>query len=356
MSFPQPKPQPLKTALFTLLKVAVSAAIIAYLVYDATQTEGEENVFANLLAQPKQWGMLFLAWVCCTVAVLLTFVRWWHLVRALDIPCGLSEALGISFWGYLFNLAPLGIVGGDVFKAVMLAHRQPRHRARAVASVLADRVIGLYLLFVVASVGILFSGLWRVADADVRWICKLTFLLTIAGAVVLAIMLAFRLDEEPLQRLCKKIPRLGQPLESLIRAIWLYRGRPVVLMLSSVMSVGVHALFACGCYFIACGLPGNHLSLVQHFVVMPLSSAAGVLPLPMGPFEFVLEYLYTHVPVPGPPIAVGQGLVVALAYRLVTVLIAGLGVFYYFGARREYSQAVQAETAANENQPDVSGM
>jgi len=354
MSSQQKKLQYLKKTLLTLLKIGISAAIIAYLVYDATRTEAEENVFTTLLSQPKQWDMLFLAWACCTLAVLLTFVRWWYLVRALDIPCGLNEALGISFWGYLFNLAPLGIVGGDVLKAVMLAHRQPSHRAKAVASVLADRVIGLYLLFVVASAGILFSGLWHVFDADVRWICKLTFLLTIAGGVVLALMSAYRLDEELLTRWCTLIPKLGRPLESLIRAVWLYRDRPMVLTVSSVMSIGVHALFACGCYFIARGLPGNYLSLAQHFVVMPLSSAAGVLPLPLGPFEFVLEYLYTHVPVAGPAIAVGQGLVVALAYRLITVLIAGLGVCYYFGERTEYSQAVQVEATASGNQP-VSG-
>ena len=29
------------------------------------------------------------------------------------------------------------------------------------------------------------------------------------------------------------------------------------------MTVGVHSLFAVGCYLIACGLPGNHLSLAS---------------------------------------------------------------------------------------------
>ena len=80
---------------------------------------------------------------------------------ALDVPCRFADAIRISFWGFLFNLAPLGIVGGDVVKAVMLDHEHRGHRAKAVASVLVDRVIGLYVLFLVASAAILLTGFWR---------------------------------------------------------------------------------------------------------------------------------------------------------------------------------------------------
>jgi hypothetical protein len=40
------------------------------------------------------------------------------------------------------------------------------------------------------------------------------------------------------------------------------------------------------------------------------------------------------------PIAAGQGLVVALAYRIITLLIAGLGTFYYFRNRREMGEVM----------------
>ena len=82
-----------------------------------------------------------------------------------------------------------------------------------------------------------------------------------------------------------RIPRVGRPLESLIVAVRMYRHKPLVLAVSSLATVGVHSLFAIGCWLIACGLPGNHLSLGDHFVVMPLASAMGVIPLAMGPLE-----------------------------------------------------------------------
>ena len=72
-----------------------------------------------------------------------------------------------------------------------------------------------------------------------------------------------------------------------------------------------------------------------------------VIPLPIGPTEAALEYLYTHVPMAGVPIAAGQGLVVALVYRLITLLIAALGVLYYFGNRREMAEVIHEAEAEN---------
>ena len=66
----------------------------------------------------------------------------------------MPDAMRIGFIGYLFNLAPMGIVGGDLLKAWMLAREKPGNRAKALASVVVDRIIGLYVLFLVAAAGV----------------------------------------------------------------------------------------------------------------------------------------------------------------------------------------------------------
>jgi glycosyltransferase 2 family protein len=82
--------------------------------------------------------------------------------------------------------------------------------------------------------------------------------------------------------------------------------------------------------------------------VIPLSSAMGVIPLPMGPFEWVLDSFYMKVPVAGPHIPAGQGLVVALVYRLINLLIAALGIKYYFSNRREMAEVIhESESEAS---------
>jgi uncharacterized protein (TIRG00374 family) len=328
----------LKKVLVMLLKVALSATIIGYLAYAATK---RGDVFTNLRDEPKHWDLLAAAWACCTMAVALTFVRWWYLVRALDVPWPLADAIRMGFWGFLFNLLPLGIVGGDLVKAVMFGHEQPQHRAKGVASVLVDRVIGLYLLFVVASVAMLLTGFWwRIDNPDIHLMCEVTFILTIVGTIGLGVLLGPDLFVSRAIRASGRIPRIGPPLQSLLNAVRLYKHKPLVLFLSSLMSIGVHCSFAVGLYLIACGLPGNHLTLADHFVVIPVSNVAGVLPLPAGPFEAVLDSLYTLVPVAGVPIIAGQGLVVALIYRLITLLIAAFGIPYYLGNRREMAEVI----------------
>ncbi|HEY4759984.1 MAG TPA: lysylphosphatidylglycerol synthase transmembrane domain-containing protein [Thermoguttaceae bacterium] len=333
----------MKKTIVTLLKVSISVGLIAYLIWDATRGQDKVNVFANLRDQPKNWWILAGAWAVSTAAVLLTFIRWWYLVRALEIPCRFSDAIRISFWGFLFNLAPLGIVGGDLVKAFMLAHEHRRYRARAIASVLFDRALGLYILFVVASVAILLTGFWRIDVPEIRMISQATFIITIAGTLGIVLLLMPGVTDGRLSRAIGRLPRVGHILASLIDAVRMYRRKPIVLFVSSLMCIGVMCLFSIGIYLIARGLPGEVLSLGLHFVVMPLSAAVGVLPLPLGPFEFVLEFLYTHVPQAGASIAKGQGLVVALAYRLITVLIAALGIYYYLGNRREVADAIHEE-------------
>ena len=334
----------MKRLVITLLKVAVSAAIIGWLVYKYTRGTENGNVFRNLVEHWKDWDwwMLAAATAACTVAVLITFVRWWYLVRALGIPCRLLDAIRISFWGYLFNFAPLGIVSGDLLKAVILDHEHPQHRAKAVASVLVDRVIGLWVLFVFLTATILLTGFyWRYfADALLRGTCDSVFAVTAGSTIGLALLMAPEQHIGWLIRLMGRIPRVGPPLESLARAVRMFRHEPMVLSLSSLATVGVHGLFALGVYFIACGLPGGHPSLADHLVAMPTSAATQVIPVPLGPLEGTLDAFYNRTKIVGPPITPGQGFVVALAYRLVTVLIAVFGLPFYFLNRREMAEVM----------------
>src|SRR5262249_13835966 len=86
-------------------------------------------------------------------SLLLTFVRWYVLVRAQGLPFKLSDALRLGMAGFFFNSFLPGAVGGDILKAMFLAREQSR-RAVAVATVVMDRVIGLWaLVWIVALLG-----------------------------------------------------------------------------------------------------------------------------------------------------------------------------------------------------------
>jgi hypothetical protein len=352
----------LKKILFNTAKVGISLALIGYLVWDA-MNRGESAFVKDGHFAPEElmkvgrraashWGWLLAASLSCGAAVLLTMVRWHYLVRALDLPLRWAEALRIGFLGYMFNLAPFGIVGGDVLKAWLLARIQHGRRAEAVATVVVDRVVGLYLLFVVASTAIFLTGFWKIPAPFVQWTCKITLVATAVSTVGVIAVLLPDYSGGKTTRWLARIPKVGPPLLQLIDAVHMYRHRLPALSVSSLMSVGVHSLFTLGIFLIATGLYSDVPGLGVHFVVSPVSAATGVLPIALGPFEWVLDRLYIYTPTTsGGTMALGQGLVVAFGYRIATVLIAAVGAVYYLTSRQEVAEALHEAEEEEESGP-----
>ena len=343
----------MKKFLLTFLKIGISVAIIAWLVVAAKN----DNAFTDLSQQYHDpgfaWGLLAAACVSCGAAVVITLVRWYYLVRALGIGLSLKEAFRLGFLGYLFNLAPMGIVGGDLLKAVMLARQQRNRRAQAFATVIVDRAIGLYMLFVVASIAILLTGFFMHATAEVRSISWATLITTAVSSLGLGALFMPSVARGKAISYLERLRYVGRPLGHLVDALRLYRRNVPVLAASCLMTVGVHGLFALGIYFITLGIYQGHvqdLTLPAEFIVSPLSAAAGVIPLALGPMEVVLDFLYANIF----GLDKRQGFVVALGYRLVTLLIAMVGVCYYLGARREVAEVMHEAEEEQELDSELS--
>lgn len=339
-----------KKSLLLLIKIGIPIALIVYLVFEAKKNQA----FADLRDNEKNWTVLAVAAASCTTAVLITIIRWYYLVRALDVPCRFREVLRIGLMGYLFNLAPMGIVGGDVLKAVLLGKRYKNARAKSFASMIVDRLLGLYILFVVATAAILLTGFLHFDHPQIRFICRLTIWLTVAGTIGTAALFILGAANGRISPFIKRQPVYGESLERLVSATAMYHKKPLTLLNASLMSVAVHSFFTLGVFLLAMGLFGDllpsPLSLKAHFVVAPLSAATGVVPLCLGPFEAVLSYLYQWVG--GTPNALAQGLVIALGYRIVTVLIALVGLVYYFGSKTEVARAMNDQTETQSKNAD----
>lgn len=318
-----------------LVKIVASAVIVAYLVLKACN----DQAFAELWQQPKDWGRLGLACAVFGAGVLLTHVRWYLLVRGLELPFRLKDAFRLGFLGYLFNLAPTGIVGGDLLKGVMLVRQVNGHKAKATASVLFDRVIGLYMMFAVASIAILMTS-FSSPSGQVQLICRCCLLITAVGALGLGFLFIPGLTGGRVTDLVGRVPLIGPALGRMIVTLRLYQNQLPMLGLTTLLSAGVHVLFAVGIYLTACGLYDRVAPLSTQLVLAPLAATAGILPLPVGPFEAVLEYLYSQSGMP-----LHQGLIVALAFRIATLLIAALGIVYYLASRAEIAAELKRDGA-----------
>ncbi len=326
-----------KRWLIGLAKVGVSAAILFWLFGKAVQ----DDSFHQLQRQPKDWPLLVAALATTLFAVTITIVRWLLLVRAVELPFTLREALRLGFLGYLLNFFTLGIVGGDAIRAVFIARRNPGRGAVAAATVVVDRVLGMFALFLLVSAAYLTMDWSNVAARDpeglavIQNLCRIAVGLTIAGGVTMGVFLLPGFTTSPLWDMLADLPLVGRTIAHLVEALRMYRRRLPLMAAAVVMSLGVHALLALAIYFIAHGLPGEAPGFVTHLVIAPMANMFGSLPLPggLGAYELALDFLYRRVS--PETVSESQGFVIALAYRVVTLLIAAIGVGYYLAARQE---------------------
>ncbi len=323
-----------KRHVVTVLKIVLPLAIIVWLVSSL-----DRDQLRQLGQNPIRWPLLGAGFALATLCVCATFVRWYVLVRALGLPFRLSDAFRLSFVGYLLNFVAFGSVGGDLFKAVFLAREQPGRRTEAVATVFLDRVVGLHSLLVVASVAILFSysSTW---NADIRTICNLTLAATAAGTVAIVVVLLPGWDRSSLMTTAYRLPKIGHIVHRLATALKIYRGKRRMLALVAGLSLAVHVVFALSLYLSAAAVFPDHPTLTDHFIIVPLSLTAGALPLApagLGTFEAAMKILYQVIPTQGG----GDGFLVALVFRLITIAIAAVGVVYYWMGRREVSELLR---------------
>ena len=327
--------------LVRVLKVIIPLAIIAWLLSTI-----DPEQWRQLRDRPKHWGLLTLAFAVELGAVCLTFVRWYLLVRALKIPFTLPDAFRLSFLGFLLNFVSAGSVGGDLFKAIFIAREQPRFKTEAVASVIVDRMIGLYALLVVASAAILFAGAHRSSPAY-EAVTRLTLIATACGGVGVVVLMISSLMKNRRKRRIANIPYVGESIQRLISSVGAYRDQTFLMGMVFGMSMAIHSLASVALFFVARAFFEDAPTLGEQLVIVPLSMAAGALPLTpsgLGSFEFAMAELYRLVP--ATPSENASGILVALVYRLVTIVIAGVGVVYYWTARAQVQEVLEAAEAA----------
>ena len=335
----------LKKTIITLLKVLLPLAIIVGLLASIDPCD-----LQHLRERPKEWGTLGLAFAVAMFAVCITFVRWYLLVRTLHIPFRLRDAFRLGFLGFLLNFVVVGSVGGDLFKAFFIAREQSNRRTEAVATVVVDRMIGLYALLLVTSAAILLGSVSQ-ATIALTTICNATLFTTAVGTVGMMLILVPGFTRGSLSEFFTGLPKIGHTIGRLIESVRMFRKRYDVMAVILLMSMGVHALLAFSIFLIARGLFGQTPTFAEHMVIVPLSNVAGAIPfMPggLGTFEFAMEKLYIYVPANGPGEVIG--VLVALSFRIVTIAIAAVGAVFYYTSRREVRAVMnEAEHATDDD-------
>jgi len=132
------------------IRLAVVAGIFVYL-YHSGQFD-----FAKLRVVVQRPLIVLTATFFILAGFMLSVERWRILLRVQDIMIGFRPAFQLSCIGLFFNMVLPGSVSGDVVKGYYLVRGQEQKTALA-TTIIADRLIGLYTIIVVAALAVAFG-------------------------------------------------------------------------------------------------------------------------------------------------------------------------------------------------------
>jgi glycosyltransferase 2 family protein len=334
-----------------LVKYALGLGLLAWVVY-RNWDSGDGTGLKDALGRPVQWLPFAIAGAFAAVAALSTFVRWWLLVRAVELDFRLADGLRLGLVGYFFNTFLPGAVGGDIVKAWHIAREQNR-RAVAVATVLFDRAVGLWgLVWLVALCGGAFTltGDEHIRDnAGLRAIVRGSWVVvaaTLGGWLLLGL-----LSDRRAHRFAGRIglvPRVGHALAECWRAVWLYRRHRWAVSAALVLSLGTHAATVLMFHYAAHAfiLPSDTSqipTLAEHALIVPVGMAIqAFFPAPggVGGGEWSFGKLYRLVGKPE-----SFGVLASLAQRSLTWILGLAGYLVYLRMKKP-DRAVVPEPAA----------
>ena len=297
-------------------------------------------------------GMLLLGGVLMMLGFLITFTRWYYLVRAQELPFRYSDALRLGFIGVLFNYIAPGSAGGDIIKALLIAKEQPERKAVAVATVLLDRILGLIALFLVGSA----ASLWFLplpAIGQLQAISLLLWVGSVVGVLSLFLMLHTPLAKTALVAWTFKLPAVGGIFEELQKGILLYHKRKSVLWMSVGLSVVGHFCILTVFYSASVALHSGPAApdYRGHLFLIPSAELAGVLiptPAGIGALEGAVQGVYgiwNEMVSSEATLAAAHaaGFSTALIFRATNMLTALIGAGFYFASRREIDEVLEQE-------------
>jgi hypothetical protein len=243
------QPSLLRRSLMPALKILLAVALLYYVL---SRRMIDFDRLAQLFAEPR---MLLLAIAALTFQICVGAQRLRMLLAAQGTRLSFVTMLRLTYLGAFFDIFLVTSVGGDAVKAVYLAQEAPvGRRTEAVSTLVLDRLMGLLGLLTLTFV----IALWHL---DVMWDdtrIRYYFIILIAVSLGLlcgtAMLFSRRVYESrPMQWMLGHLP-LGTFIGRAYASLQEYRGRPLVVLLAWLMSLGVHVIGVCAGYALVLGL------------------------------------------------------------------------------------------------------
>ena len=260
----------MKRAISTILKLAVSAGLLYYLLERSDLRE-----FGRVVGHAS--GLyLVTAVLFFVLSNALGALQWHLLLKAQQLPIRFRQSLVFYWIGVFFNNVLLGNIGGDALRIYDI-RRLTGEGSGGAAATFMDRFIGLFSTCTLALLA-------YVTVTEVRAARLVAVLFPVwLGLIVLLCMGLSRHIGWFLERLARRIlpQRAAGLLGDLRLSIVVYRQRPGLLLGVWVVSLGVQACRIL-VYWTAGLAVGMQASVIFYLAFQPVAAVIAALPISVG--------------------------------------------------------------------------
>ncbi|HET9886046.1 MAG TPA: flippase-like domain-containing protein [bacterium] len=306
-----------------LLKIGVSLSLLAFLITRVDMAA----VGAEL--RNMRLDFFFVAFLLNHADRFLQAGKWWALVRSSGVRFSFMQAVANTYSGnFAGQFLPAG-VGGDVVR-VMLLHQMRLPAIEVAASIVVERLLGLFAIVIVASLAI--SG-GRHAGMDLPPNTA-NFMAILLVVMSLGLVLSFTSQAEKIFgsviRSMNALPirlRFLSKIQDLFLAYRRYASRHNTLLLYFLLSI-LEVLLVIVVHFMVCRALHIPIGFLPLMVIVPATLIMQRIPISMngiGVQEGMLSWFFMHA---GYGLDTGLSLSIALRILELGILIPG-GIFLW---------------------------
>ncbi|MBF0493571.1 MAG: flippase-like domain-containing protein [Candidatus Omnitrophica bacterium] len=260
----------MKRALLVLAKIIISVGLLALLIW-LVRKDIPEIVPAISSCDLKYLSAAVLIFVFNVAAMAY---RLKIVFEGESLSMTFLECLQLTYMGYFFNNFMPTSVGGDLVKG-HLSVKDKADRIRAYASVMMDRLIGLYSFLILAAGALIYKR----EMPGLKYVSEIILIMLSGGAIMFWIVIHEKialLVERFFSRI--KLGGLGEKLKSVYDIVHDYRKRMDVVVKSLLISFVSQGMYFVTIYFFFLALGASSVRLLDICLVVPVVSFISMLP------------------------------------------------------------------------------
>lgn len=292
----------MKKFIWTLLRFSISFTII-YFLLRKIDFSGLSGQAANI-----KFPFLFLAFMCLLSVSFIGTYRWQTLLQGRCIKVGFWKLLEFGFVGQFFSSFLPGS-GGDFVKMYKVVNHA-EDKIYAGISVLAEKIIGFYSIFVfVIIAGVFNAGL---LPSRLLWTIFLTTILAFLGLFVFIYSRPWVI----------KLTKTKRYVTTFYEALHFFITHREILLKVVVISLLMQFLSIMSCYFVARSI-GACPNIFYFFIFMPIIFFTTAIPISLsgiGVREGMFVYLFSKANVPS-----DQAVLISLLFFSLGIMFSLIG-------------------------------